>query len=895
MSSEHRLHDRCACGSVLSLHRSFAEEGVAEARAQASDGKPFVLAGTEPVYERARPFVVEHIALDWVVDAKRRRLSGTAELDVVRLDPDAGELELDALGLDIAAVSLCARPAGRRAASRKADRYRPVAHRHDGERLVVAIDRRVRAATLRVAYAAEPRRGMYFLAPDADVPTRPRQIWTQCQDEDARYLFPCHDSPFVKQTFDIQVAVEPGWFVLSNGDLLSSKAAQKKGRFHYQMTQPMPSYLFTLVAGAFSPLVDQVDGIPLAYYVPMAREVDGKRTFANTPAMIRLFASLTGTAYPWSKYAQVVVSDFIFGGMENTGATTLYEHVLLDQRAAIDVSSDDLIAHELAHQWFGDLVTCRHWSEGWLNEGFATFMEHVWREHHLGRDEYEHGLRGDLTAYLGEAESRYQRPVVCRDYESPIDIFDRHLYEKGGLVLHALRRALGDELFWRAVQVYLERHAGSVVETRDLARAAEEVSGRSFGKFFEQSLYRRGHPRVDLTVEYTAGALLVQVKQTGLAAGEQPWAFELELDIAPAGGGRAIREHRSVERASHAFALPMERPRFCVVDPELRIIGRMQIKAPADMLRNQLVDAPTGRGQVQAAHALGKRDDPATIRALGEHLRSRAFWGARAESALSLGNIRSESAFELLAGAVRTRHPKVRRAVAQALGRFRTPEAAALLVKMARTDESILVAASACRSLGATRQPSALEELVSLLDRPSWAETLRAGAIDGLAKLRDQRAIEPLRLQTRYGIPTRARRVAIAALPELTGDRTTRELLEDLLDDTDPYLRVSAVDALVEIANPRSRGPLGQQLERETDGRVRRRIREALRDLGARGKREFKRLRDDLVDVRREHSELKARVSKLEGRVGEPPPVGKPAKPPAARARAKRPSSKRAS
>src|SRR5262249_50269788 len=159
---------------------------------------------------------------------------------------------------------------------------------------------------------------------------------------------------------------------------------------------------------------------------------------------------------------------------------------------ALDITSDDLIAHELAHQWFGDFVTCRDWSEGWLNEGFATYFEHVWREHHLGRDEYEHHVRMDLESYMGEAHGRYRRPVVCQDYDAPLDLFDRHLYEKGGLVLHMLRVELGDALFWRGVNVYLARHAKGSVETRDLMRAMEEVSGRGLGRFFEQWLYKPG-------------------------------------------------------------------------------------------------------------------------------------------------------------------------------------------------------------------------------------------------------------------------------------------------------------------------------------------------------------------------------------------------------------------
>src|SRR5262249_46134674 len=242
---------------------------------------------------------------------------------------------------------------------------------------------------------------------------------------------------------------------------------------------------------------------------------------ARTPEMIRRFGELIGVKYPWNKYAQVVVSDFIFGGMENTTATTMYEHILLDERAAIDVTSDDLIAHELAHQWFGDLVTCRDWSHGWLNEGFATFMEHIDRESHLGRDEYDHGLRGDAEAYSAEARGRYRRPIVCQDYEAPIDIFDRHLYEKGACVLHMLRRELGDALFFGGVRAYLTRHQKGVVETRDLMRALEEVSGRSLERFFEQWVYRPGHPELEIKVEHEGEVATVSVKQTQVSAAPQ--------------------------------------------------------------------------------------------------------------------------------------------------------------------------------------------------------------------------------------------------------------------------------------------------------------------------------------------------------------------------------------
>ncbi len=881
MTLEHRLHARCACGSALSSFDSGA------------GARPFALSGTRRVYERPRPFVIQHIALDLALDVKAKAVSGSARLDLARLDAAATELSLDAIGFEIAGVELsitggapALRAGKRRGNGAKAkpkaspSGWQPADYHYDGATLRVAVPVKVTAASVMVRYRAVPRRGLYFLEPDDHVKERPRQVWTQCQDEDARHVFPCHDKPHVKQTTEIRVKVPAGWFALSNGELASDSKDQRAGVFHWKMSEPHPSYLVTLVAGEFAVLTDDADGVPLTYYVPKGRERDGKRTFARTPEMIRHFGELTGVRYPWNKYAQVVVSDFIFGGMENTTATTMYEHILIDERAELDITSDDLIAHELAHQWFGDYVTCRDWSHAWLNEGFATFMEHIDREHKSGRDEYEYHVKGDLDTYMGEARGRYRRPIVCQDYDAPIDIFDRHLYEKGGCVLHMLRRTLGDAVFWRGVNRYLVRHARGVVETRDLMRALEEVSGKSLERFFEQWVYRAGHPELEVKVDHEDGVTTVTVKQAQHNAHARDgaghsqtseattpiFALDLTVDLVLGDGHKVRREVRRVDQATHTFAFATsERPRFVVIDPELAILGDVRVEAPGDMLRAQLAHAPTARGRMLATAGLGKLDDPPTAKALGAALaKEDEFWGVRAEAAGALGTLRSDEAFDALAEHARTKHPKVRRAVVAALGKFKTARAADLLKKIALKDASYLVEAEAARALGATRQSSAFETLVDVLDRPSWADVIRAGAIDGLAALRDERAVPHLSARTRYGVNTRGRRAAILALPKLSTDRRTREALEDLLDSSDPYLRVDVVRALGELGDAKSRGPLHRQYERELDGRVKRRIREVLRDLGGSGKREADRLRDELEALRNEHTELKARVGKLE-------------------------------
>jgi aminopeptidase N len=639
------------------------------------------------------------------------------------------------------------------------------------------------------------------------------------------------------------------------------------------MTEPHASYLLTLVAGEFAEVADTAKvgdrEIPLAYLVPKDRERDAARTFGRTPEMIRHFSNVTGIPYPWNKYAQIVVSDFIFGGMENTTATTLYEHVLIDERAAIDVSSDDLIAHELAHQWFGDYVTCRAWYEAWLNEGFATFFEHVWRETDLGRDEYDYGLKADLAAYLGEAHGRYRRAIVCQDYDAPLDLFDRHLYEKGALVLHALRAELGDALFWGGVHAYLAAHARGGVETRDLQRAMEDVSGRGLGRFFEQWVHKPGHPELEIVVAWEKGTLTIVARQTQSVTDGVPACFDLplDLDIGDDEGGAIRRALRITER-QQTFALPAaQRPAFVVVDPGARIIGDVRIKCAGDMLREQLAKAPTARGRWLAAQALAKLDDPRTVQSLIQTLADEsAFWAIRAECASSLAKLRAREVFEALKAALRTEHPKVRRAAIEALGHFKTSEAVDAIRPHALRDASYLVEAEAARALGRTRQPAAFDTLVELLDRPSWFDVVRAGAIDGLAALRDDRAVPHMVARVRYGHPPRARRSAVMSLAKLSGDRKARETLEHLLDDGDPLLRVDVVRALGELGDAKARPALRERLDVDLDPRVRRRIREVLRDL-AEPKRATEHLRDELEKLQGEHAELRARMAKLEAQV----------------------------
>jgi len=849
MPHEHRLHARCACAKGL-------ESALAA-------GRPFAFPQTSRKFERDRPFRVVHLSLDISLDIVQHRVEGSATLSVTRVDPTADTLVLDAIGFELASVRL---------GTVDAD------YVYDGRQIHVTIPRATVSVDVTVAYAATPRRGLYFLEPDESYPHRPRQVWSQCQEEDARHFIPCHDKPHVKMTTEVKVRVPEGWFALSNGELVEkSTPAGAPASYHYRLDEPHPSYLMTLVAGEFAELHEAAGAVPLAYYVPKGRELDGARSFGRTPEMVKHFGEITGVPYPWTRYSQIVVADFIFGGMENTTATTMYEWVIYDERASLDVTSDDLVAHELAHQWFGDYVTCRDWPDGWLNEGFATYMEHVFREKQLGADEYYYGVKADLESYVGEAQGRYRRAIVCRDYDAPLDLFDRHLYEKGGLVLHMLRMELGDALFWAGIKLYLTRHARGIVETRDLMRALEDASGRSLGRFFEQWVYQPGHPELEVDVQWEAangGVLTVSAKQVHVTTDGVASVFELplELDVHTREKGTTRHTLKLAETGARGeiFSIPCaERPAFVVVDPRARVLGDVRVKAPNDLLREQLASAPDARGRWLAAKALARNDDPVTLKALAKALASETeFWGVRIEAADALSQLRVPATYEALAAALAVKHAKVRRAVVSAVGRWKTPAAAQALAVLARKDPSYLVEAEAARSLGKTRQSSAFDTLIDLLERDSWADVVRAGALDGLGASRDERAVPHLIARTRYGHSPRTRRAAILALPKLSQDRKVREVLEELLDDIDPLLRLDVARALAELGDAKSAAPLRARIEVENDARAKRRMREAVRDLTQERRTAGPTVaRDDFDKLEAEHGELKTRLAALEARV----------------------------
>jgi aminopeptidase N len=857
--------------AAMSIHCCRHHASVLEHLADGARG--FQLPGDGPRWGRARPFAIERLEADIELQVAQRSISAIATLRVRRVDNDATALRLDATDFEIAHVSVEGSAAE---------------FTYDGRALSIPVPP-LSAFQVEIRYTATPQRGLYFVAqrpsltaPDPDALAT--EVWSQGQDEDNRCWLPLADHPGERLTTVLRVTAPKDWFVLSNGVLQERTTTEEAARFVWAQEEPHAPYLITLACGRFDEAHTKLGELLIDYYVPVGRGGEIERSLGKTPRMIALFEKKLGTRFPWAKYAQVVVHDFIFGGMENTSATTLYDRVLLDERAAIDVDMESLVAHELAHQWFGDFVTCRDWSHAWLNEGFATYLEHIWREHEDGRDAYLYGLEQDLDTYLDEDRDRYRRAIVTNVWAQPIDIFDRHLYQKGGLVLHALRRHLGDAGFFGGLAHYLKTMGGRSAETRDLMRALEDATGKSLEQFFDQYVLRAGFPTLEVSSEYDASVLRITVAQTqSKADGTGAFTCSLPIRIVTAEGEQTLTLALSKSRES--FAIPLAKaPRMILVDPESDLHGTIDNKLSTSLLAHQLAHADSAQPRWRAARSLARRNESRAMQALMAAL-SDASWMVRAEVASALGEQRNHLALEALLKASRSESDaRVRRAIASALGRFESEpgrsNAAAdrLLAWIGEGDRSYLVEAELRRALGRTRDERALEVLAGCFrgDAVSWNDSVRQGAVDGLGALRDVGVIATLKEALHPKHAASVRRSAMVALGKarvLTTDEPllgqVRESIARVLEEAfDPGVRSAGARSLASLRDLSAAPILQRLIDRDLDGRVRRVARESLRDLrdrNARG-RETTQLRDDLEKLQREVRELRDRMVTAEAK-----------------------------
>jgi aminopeptidase N len=850
--------------------------------------KSFELPGARPHYNPDRPGQVEHIFLDLALDIPNQRYRGTCSIRINPIRSGIDSLTLDAVNLQIESVQVD-------------EVEQPFDY--DGEQLHVRLKQETKAGepiVVAIAYRVEnPQRGLYFIAPDQHYPNKPTQVWTQGEDEDSRFWFPCFDYPGQLATSEIRVRVPKQFMAISNGELINTEAVGDDKIYHWSQQQVHPTYLMTLAVGDFAEIRDEWQGKPVTYYVEKGREDDARLSMGKTPKMIEFFSQAFGYPYAFPKYAQVCVDDFIFGGMENTSTTLLTDRCLIDERAALDNrGTESLVAHELAHQWFGDLVVIKHWSHAWIKEGMASYSEVLWTDHEYGADAAAYYMLNEARSYISEDSSRYRRPIVTHIYREAIELYDRHLYEKGACVYHMIRAELGDELFFKAVHTFVQDNAHKTVETVDLLRAIEKATGRNLHFLFDQYVFRGGHPDFKIAYSWDGDSNLVKLTVTQTQAkengnGSKSTLFDLKLPIGfgyvKEGQGKpslqtfTVRLHEREQ--TFYFPLP-EKPQFISFDVGNRYLKTVTLEYPVTELKAQLQHDPDPVSRIYAAEALAKKGGLEAVKVLSEALKTDPFWGVRAEIAGQLASVKLDQAFTGLVAGLQDPEARVRRAVVEALAKIKTLESYKALKPIVENgDASYYVEAAAIRALGTvaasnlngkSKEEKALKLLKSVLEeRAGWNETVRSGAIAGLSKLKTSEAALNLILEyTAPGVPQALRLSAIRALGAISTGQSNLNLerildrLEELSGETFFLTQVATANALGQMETIKAVSILQALADQTPDGRVRRIAEEAVQRVqkNAGQDQAVKKLQQDLDQLKKDNQELKSRLESLEAK-----------------------------
>jgi len=626
-----------------------------------------------------------HTRLDVEFDWLRQQVHGSA---VVSFKPHfypQNTIELDAKGFDIKGISQLDNFQEFGAAAPKDLAKRTVKkldYTYDKRKITIKLGKEYTAKDtlyVKIDYVAKPNdlpkdqpgdnpndKGLYFINADGQDEGKPKQIWTQGETAGSSCWFPTIDSPNVKYTQDIYITVDSTYKTLSNGLLISQEPDQSGQRTdHWKQTIPHAPYLTMLAVGEYAIATDMMpNGLELSYYVEPKYGGDAHAIFGRTPEMMAFFSNIFGVEYPWEKYAQIVVRDFVAGAMENTTATVHEEGVQTDARSILDGNSDAVIAHELAHHWFGDYVTAEEWGQLPLNESFANYSEYLWSEYYIGKNEADWQNLQELKQYLTEAETK-QVPMIRYFYKDAENMFDSHSYAKGGRILHMLRKYVGDDAFFKSLQHYLKSHALGTAEISDLRMSFEKVTGEDLNWFFDQWFLRPGHPILKIKQDYSAVTNKVQLKITQAQDTLATTVYRLPLKVDVWTGGKKNRYDVIVDKVNQTLEFPAsKKPDLVVFDAESQLLANIEQDKDRPELVYQYNHAEQFLPKYEALAALEGKLQDSTVRNVLVKAMTDPFWKLRQMAISNFAEYDGEGFADIekiIQSRARTdRHPQVR-------------------------------------------------------------------------------------------------------------------------------------------------------------------------------------------------------------------------------------------
>ena len=670
---------------------------------------------TRPLYRPSatRTHDLIHTELEVEPVWETESLLGQAWLTLAPYFYPTDQLVLDAKGFDVHRVAMVTDDTVQTALD----------HRYDGLQLFIDLGRtydRDEEYTVYIDYTAKPNelelgtsneaisgdRGLYFIDPMETDPNRPTQLWTQGEPEASSCWFPTIDKPNERCTQELRMIVRDDFITISNGLRTTQEDMGKGFRMDtWVQEKPHAPYLFMMAAGQWHEEVDEWNGLSVNYYVDHEYADVAMQLFGNTPEMMTFYSDLFQVEYPWSKYWQVCVTDFVSGAMENTTAVIHGDFVQRTERELLDGDYEDIVAHELVHHWFGDLVTCESWANIPLNESFATYGEVLWKDEKYGDEEGLLKRLQDETSYFREARSK-QVDLIRFKHDVPNDMFDRHSYEKGSCVLHMLRAEIGDAAFFESLGLYLREHEYEPVEIHQLRLAAEEVTGRDLNWFFNQWFLDKGHPILE--VEYTVrrDSAFMTVSQRHSADEDLVYRLPMTVRMHTKEGMRDERVELTEASTTFGFATA-DSVVALEFDPDHTLLADVAETKPEPMWRHQFRGADDFLDKEEALDALAELE--ADMDRELETALTDDFW-------------------------------HVREAAVNWMAEEPTSTGLTILQDLALNDDKTEVRAAALEALGATGEPGYAKLMQSGLESPSYR--VIGASLIGLSDLEPQAALD---------------------------------------------------------------------------------------------------------------------------------------------------------
>lgn len=787
---------------------------------------------------RSRAIDTKHIALELKFDWVKEQALGTETITVAPFK-DADSFSLDAAAMTISTVTLANGSPLKFAYDEK----------KENDNLTISLDRVYKGGedvTVKITYATNYvnkadqdtaignfGRGLRFIKPTADDPNKPRQIWSQGETEFNRYWFPSYDTPNDFRTTELRATVEKPFYVVSNGKLIETKDNGDNTRtFYWKMDQPYSNYLTSIVVTDTAPVTQDFDGTPVYNFGYTNETKEVAATTKNLPATIRFFSEITGVKYPYPKYSQAFVEDF-GGGMENISATTQIEEMIHDDRELLDGDSESLQSHELGHQWFGDYVTCRDWGQIWLNESFATYMQAMWDEKLKGHDEFLYAdVRNNENTTIATWNQGNRRPIVTKYYANKDAMFDNYAYPGGGSVLHMLRKHLGDDLFFKSLKNYLTTNAHQPVSTEDLRIAVEETTGQSMDWFFDEWLYRMGHPIFEVTQNYDEGKkqLVLNVKQTQKVDPNNDFPqvayFQTNVDIEVDG-----QVHRVWIKPQEDNVFTFEsaaKPKLVNFDYESTLLKEMKFDKSVDDLLYQMANDKDVLGRRWAMAELSKKaknetDKGRIVSAFLASTEKDPFWRIRRAALSEVAAVYSpdppqgreraaakldDATSQVILRLAKDKQSLIRADAIKLLGETKDVKYANVFTS-ALNDQSYGVIDQAAIALAAVKDPKAYDSLTKLTSTSSWKGRIETAGLRGLAELGDKRAFDVgYKIATDPSKPENVRTTALTVVGATgKGDPRAFPLIfgkfKEALDRNAFGGIFNGAQAIIKIADPR--------------------------------------------------------------------------------------------